>query len=79
MQDITYRALPFPLPESCQRTLKMLSANVQALYADPTTKTVATRFNSAYVQALTDIDAYVASLRASIGFDHTRPAIRPHQ
>lgn len=79
MQDITYTALPFPLPEPCQRTLRMLSNNVCVLYADKETKTVGTKVHAAYQKAIDDLDSYVASLRSSIGIETTRPAIRARQ
>jgi len=79
MSEVTYRALPFPLAEAHQQTLRQLAGKVRKHYADPKTKTILTNAERAYAEALKEIDAYVAQLREHVGIETTRPTIRAHQ
>jgi hypothetical protein len=71
--DITYQALPFPLPESVQKTLRLLAANVLATKdkADLPGK----QFD--YANAARELQQYEITLRDTIGCQVTRPEIRP--
>jgi len=78
MTEITYKALPFPLPEMEQQTLRMLCDKVRKHYADPVNKTVGPKNADAYAQSLKELDAYVEQLRNYSGIEITRPRIRPN-
>ena len=78
MTEITYKALPFPLPEMEQQTLRRLCENVRKHYADPVNKTVSLKHADAYSQSLKELDAYVEQLRNYSGIEITRPRIRPN-
>ena len=75
---VTYKALPFPLPETEQQTLRLLCEKVRKHYADPVNKTVSLKHADAYAQSLKELDAYVEQLRNYSGIEITRPRIRPN-
>jgi len=78
MIEITYKAIPFPLHEMEQQTLRRLCENVRKHYADPVNKTVSLKHADAYAQSLKELDAYVEQLRNYSGIEITRPRIRPN-
>ena len=78
MTEITYKALPFPLPEMEQQTLRMLCEKVRKHYADPVNKTVSLKNAAAYAESLKELDAHVEQLRNYYGIEITRPKIRPN-
>jgi len=71
--DITYKALPFPLPDSAQKTLRLLAANVQATK----NKQHVSHQGVAYFDAEAELQQYEITLRETIGCEVTRPEIRP--
>ena len=78
MIEITYKAIPFPLPEMEQQTLRLLCNKVRKHYADPVNKTVSLKNAGAYAESLKELDAYVDQLRNYYGIEITRPKIRPN-
>lgn len=77
--DLTYHALPFPLPARCQLKLAHLARDVRQRYLDPETKNVPANRQADYRSHLEALDAYVAEMRQSIGVEITSPPIRAHQ
>lgn len=75
---VTYKALPFPLPETEQQTLRRISEKVRKHYADRVNKAVGPKNADAYAQSLKELDAYVEQLRNYSGIEITRPRIRPN-
>lgn len=75
---VTYKALPFPLPETEQQTLRRISEKVRKHYSDRVNKSVGPKNADAYAQSLKELDAYVEQLRNYSGIEITRPRIRPN-
>ena len=78
MIEITYKAIPFPLHEMEQQTLRRISEKVRKHYADRVNKAVGPKNADAYAQSLKELDAYVEQLRNYSGIEITRPKIRPN-
>ena len=51
MIEITYKAIPFPLHEMEQQTLRRISEKVRKHYADPVNKTVSLKNATAYAES----------------------------
>lgn len=61
----TTNVLPYPLPDSAQKTLRLLADNIDALTGERGTPRSGVRFE--YQQAEKALDDYIATLRATIG------------
>jgi uncharacterized protein YeeX (DUF496 family) len=78
MIEITYKAIPFPLHEMEQQTLRRISEKVRKHYADRVNKAVGPKNAEAYSQSLRELEEYVEWLREHYGIEVTRPRIRPN-
>ncbi len=78
MTEITYKAIPFPLHETEQQTLRLLAGKVCQHYTDGVNKAVSPKNAEAYSQSLRELEEYVNQLRDYCGVEITRPRIRPN-
>lgn len=63
--------LPYPLPESAQKTLRLLAANIDALTGERRTPIPTRRFD--HQLAVAALDDYIATLRSTIGEPQCAP------
>lgn len=75
--DITYQAIPFPLPDAEQQRLRQIVQNIQSFYDEGESRVPKPGHLYDHRVAVAEMDAYISSLRSRIGVEVTRQEILP--
>lgn len=75
--DITYQALPFPLPDAEQQRLRQVVQNIQSFYEESESRVPKPGHLYDHRVAVAEMNDYIDTLRSRIGVEVTRPEILP--